>query len=126
SSRRRHTRFSRDWSSDVCSSDLFPFAPQPALANRFQPPRHSWRLRSAALTRRIAARGRDRADQAFVEPSPQQGDRQGRYFGGGPVLREPFAQDRERTGVASADIERQLFHRIDRAKPRGAVVIAPE
>src|SRR5690606_41122025 len=33
SSRRRHTRFSRDWSSDVCSSDLalisfvFPFYP---------------------------------------------------------------------------------------------------
>src|SRR5690606_39595357 len=26
SSRRRHTRFSRDWSSDVCSSDLFPDA----------------------------------------------------------------------------------------------------
>src|SRR5690606_21570716 len=25
SSRRRHTRFSRDWSSDVCSSDLLPF-----------------------------------------------------------------------------------------------------
>src|SRR5690606_40970122 len=24
SSRRRHTRFSRDWSSDVCSSDLDP------------------------------------------------------------------------------------------------------
>src|SRR5690606_40878369 len=26
SSRRRHTRFSRDWSSDVCSSDLVVFA----------------------------------------------------------------------------------------------------
>src|SRR5690606_39678907 len=26
SSRRRHTRFSRDWSSDVCSSDLSPAA----------------------------------------------------------------------------------------------------
>src|SRR5690606_8973519 len=26
SSRRRHTRFSRDWSSDVCSSDLFAFS----------------------------------------------------------------------------------------------------
>src|SRR5207302_5169074 len=26
SSRRRHTRFSRDWSSDVCSSDLLVFA----------------------------------------------------------------------------------------------------
>src|SRR5690606_39365127 len=25
SSRRRHTRFSRDWSSDVCSSDLMTF-----------------------------------------------------------------------------------------------------
>src|SRR5690606_39680082 len=25
SSRRRHTRFSRDWSSDVCSSDLWNF-----------------------------------------------------------------------------------------------------
>src|SRR5690606_40208318 len=25
-SRRRHTRFSRDWSSDVCSSDLLPAA----------------------------------------------------------------------------------------------------
>src|SRR5690606_40881965 len=25
SSRRRHTRFSRDWSSDVCSSDLGEF-----------------------------------------------------------------------------------------------------
>src|SRR5690606_40767315 len=30
SSRRRHTRFSRDWSSDVCSSDL------PDLARRAQ------------------------------------------------------------------------------------------
>src|SRR5690606_41172923 len=27
SSRRRHTRFSRDWSSDVCSSDLDPTPP---------------------------------------------------------------------------------------------------
>src|SRR2546430_11937387 len=26
SSRRRHTRFDCDWSSDVCSSDLFPAA----------------------------------------------------------------------------------------------------
>src|SRR5690606_41035753 len=26
SSRRRHTRFSRDWSSDVCSSDLLVLA----------------------------------------------------------------------------------------------------
>src|SRR5690606_40170458 len=32
SSRRRHTRFSRDWSSDVCSSDLGEFAcPCPSM-----------------------------------------------------------------------------------------------
>src|SRR5690606_39685949 len=40
SSRRRHTRFSRDWSSDVCSSDLLAsrFAhekpPQPPLGGQ--------------------------------------------------------------------------------------------
>src|SRR5690606_40585478 len=31
SSRRRHTRFSRDWSSDVCSSDLAWGAGHPAM-----------------------------------------------------------------------------------------------
>src|SRR5690606_40182979 len=34
SSRRRHTRFSRDWSSDVCSSDL-PATEENALLDRF-------------------------------------------------------------------------------------------
>src|SRR2546429_5822807 len=36
SSRRRHTRCSRDWSSDVCSSDLFPWIrlPTPSTAGR--------------------------------------------------------------------------------------------
>src|SRR5690606_40383726 len=33
SSRRRHTRFSRDWSSDVCSSDLEVLAKIRALPN---------------------------------------------------------------------------------------------
>src|SRR5690606_26273282 len=37
SRRRRHTRFSRDWSSDVCSSDLFPW-----LAFRFMRPTVIW------------------------------------------------------------------------------------
>src|SRR3712207_8447043 len=32
SSRRRHTRYWRDWSSDVCSSDLVTGAPVPQLA----------------------------------------------------------------------------------------------
>src|SRR2546430_9460185 len=33
SSRRRHTRFDCDWSSDVCSSDLRPIAPQTPATN---------------------------------------------------------------------------------------------
>src|SRR5699024_11627259 len=33
SSRRRHTRSKRDWSSDVCSSDLGPARTRPALAH---------------------------------------------------------------------------------------------
>src|SRR5258707_10337526 len=32
SSRRRHTRYWRDWSSDVCSSDLWPVRPVPGTA----------------------------------------------------------------------------------------------
>src|SRR5690606_39474609 len=38
SSRRRHTRFSRDWSSDVCSSDLVTFAESGVST----PDRRSW------------------------------------------------------------------------------------
>src|SRR5690606_30355352 len=34
SSRRRHTRFSRDWSSDVCSSDLWRMVGRGALTER--------------------------------------------------------------------------------------------
>src|SRR5439155_18135372 len=34
SSRRRHTRWPRDWSSDVCSSDLYP-AKLPSIAGYF-------------------------------------------------------------------------------------------
>src|SRR5206468_6027568 len=46
SSRRRHTRSDRDWSSDVCSSDLFKrTVPRPARAQHVLdgptvPPRH--------------------------------------------------------------------------------------
>src|SRR5690606_40300359 len=36
-SRRRHTRFSRDWSSDVCSSDLCFLVP-PVNRSRSPPP----------------------------------------------------------------------------------------
>src|SRR5690606_40850188 len=50
SSRRRHTRFSRDWSSDVCSSDL-QIIPRP------QTQRPTRGHRSALLLDRHAAGG---------------------------------------------------------------------
>src|SRR5690606_40383456 len=34
--RRRHTRFSRDWSSDVCSSDLKNYNLRPAPPGKFE------------------------------------------------------------------------------------------
>src|SRR5690606_40056524 len=46
SSRRRHTRFSRDWSSDVCSSDLHAAglaAPMDPGPDRRHPLVHAWR-----------------------------------------------------------------------------------
>src|SRR5690606_40409138 len=88
SSRRRHTRFSRDWSSDVCSSDLFDlryaeFLPSPPeMAGDEQVPgypfilpygrdigpgvfgrRHwtilGWELRSRSEERRVGKEGRE-------------------------------------------------------------------
>src|SRR5690606_40521236 len=35
-SRRRHTRFSRDWSSDVCSSDLWSPSPWLSASKSFE------------------------------------------------------------------------------------------
>src|SRR4030043_768576 len=44
SSRRRHTRCSRDWSSDVCSSDLEPGVLFLDAANRSNPVPHLYPL----------------------------------------------------------------------------------
>src|SRR5690606_39882887 len=43
SSRRRHTRFSRDWSSDVCSSDLYLSGD-----GHFRPERGRWMASSVS------------------------------------------------------------------------------
>src|SRR3712207_6902697 len=61
SSRRRHTRYWRDWSSDVCSSDL-------ALLDRLAPARHA-RHAGARLPRR-AARGRPRGERTSATSPP--------------------------------------------------------
>src|SRR5690606_40934476 len=66
SSRRRHTRFSRDWSSDVCSSDLAP-GPKICCGNPCRPiPVNCWavadigRKRSRSEERRVGKECRSR------------------------------------------------------------------
>src|SRR5690606_2291139 len=51
SSRRRHTRFSRDWSSDVCSSDL--------IAGDYMDSRGNDKLKAAAILRAFYLRNRE-------------------------------------------------------------------
>src|SRR5687768_17711523 len=64
SSRRRHTRCSRDWSSDVCSSDL------PGLSDAGPTQPHVVRRRSAAhQARDRAVQGARRRDAARPETS---------------------------------------------------------
>src|SRR5690606_40199148 len=64
SSRRRHTRFSRDWSSDVCSSDLVAeLVPRVSRTNDVADSHYSLRLnsdRSGALAGAGAGAGRAR------------------------------------------------------------------
>src|SRR5690606_40726358 len=55
--RRRHTRFSRDWSSDVCSSDL---GHEPGVSNR-ELPGHAVDERQADGQRDVDARQADDA-----------------------------------------------------------------
>src|SRR5690606_33405957 len=79
SSRRRHTSFSRDWSSDVCSSDLgLPVGPSAS----------SWLVRTLTTEgmARLAALAYDR-----IEASPEGGgtgspvEREGTSIRAGPV-----------------------------------------
>src|SRR5262249_59184790 len=42
SSRRRHTRLVSDWSSDVCSSDLYTISSEGGVTTIACPPRRNW------------------------------------------------------------------------------------
>src|SRR5438445_13397961 len=63
SSRRRHTRYWRDWSSDVCSSDLAPSDREPWRRSWASPPRTS---RPPAATRPPGARSSSRSEERRV------------------------------------------------------------
>src|SRR3989337_4539366 len=83
SSRRRHTRCYRDWSSDVCSSDL--------------------PLRAEPGDRRLAVGG-----AALEAPGRSgQSDGRGRQRGGGPgvlAAGRPAADQRARAGAGAQDV----------------------
>src|SRR5690606_20644565 len=60
SSRRRHTRFSRDWSSDVCSSDLspasYPSSPRSGVLEQTWPVRPALHCRFASFLTSLCIR----------------------------------------------------------------------
>src|SRR5690606_40330012 len=60
SSRRRHTRFSRDWSSDVCSSDLRHTCRRQARRGRLLRPPSPARGRTALPRSSRSARSEER------------------------------------------------------------------
>src|SRR3712207_9331694 len=76
SSRRRHTRYWRDWSSDVCSSDLAPRLRRPtwAASPRGGPP--FARERSARPVAPAAARSRRRTGGDRPQPAAPRGGRE--------------------------------------------------
>ena len=72
SSRRRHTRLRRDWSSDVCSSDLFTsnraggFGIQPTMINRIEWPEYCEKMRKATGKDRDVIRRRRKAVTGLI------------------------------------------------------------
>src|SRR5690349_24588368 len=72
SSRRRHTRSLRDWSSDVCSSDLGPSCSSSAAATASPPPRTTsaaCRCRSRSEERRVGKECRSRLSPEYYKRS---------------------------------------------------------
>src|SRR5207247_7790337 len=94
SSRRRHTRSTRDWSSDVCSSDLL--STQPCYPHLYElskngvnrPRRGALRVRPVD---REAAQRRRRAEVQTVQT-----DRRGPLLHGGTQIGRASCRERER------------------------------
>src|SRR5690606_12466632 len=122
SSRRRHTRFSRDWSSDVCSSDL------DHLLGRERLPATQLDLTMHPQHRAAVGRGADRHHPVQPTGARPRGDRphlQG-ITGGGPDLGpQSWGSGRKEAGCAGGH-RRLPYTRApmrastDRMRPAGA------
>src|SRR5439155_7945176 len=97
-SKRRHTRWPRDWSSDVCSSDLAPPACRQAAPPAPRAPRRAGgaacRQAGGAVLLLCGERGRDRRVRAL---SPRRG--RGRVVAARPGIGE---RPRRMSGVDTA------------------------
>src|SRR5690606_9358319 len=120
--RRRHTRFSRDWSSDVCSSDLGRAGPGHSPHASRRPGRRSRRSRSPLWQgepQRQAGRDlplplRRRGEQQLLPEAAQAGGVPGEL-----LLRVPLLRDRRRPGALSFRL-RPLLHPLRVLRPPGA------
>src|SRR5699024_7568816 len=104
SSRRRHTRSKRDWSSDVCSSDLHPHLPRPTAAVRAVHDRLRRHAQTLARPARPARRARPGARRRPRLPAAARRRRTRAGGAGGP-------------GRAARHRRCDRAHR--RARPRG-------
>src|SRR5438309_4107684 len=70
SSRRRHTRWNCDWSSDVCSSDLFLLVPE---NRRRGAPRRGWRSLASPILHKISFSRRERRNSTLLPRTDSEG-----------------------------------------------------
>src|SRR5690606_35945564 len=73
-SRSRHTRFSRDWSSDVCSSDLPGRSSRPSRVSALTSPRLSARAATAPPPRAPASPRYSRRSDPGARPGGREAD----------------------------------------------------
>src|SRR5690606_27439575 len=106
SSRRRHTRFSRDWSSDVCSSDLTP-----SIWLRCRLTSFTRRCPRSSVSRTRSA-NRDRGGKPNRAPGASEPERSAR--------RQPPRDDITRGGADRAREQQMKVRCIDRADLAGA------
>src|SRR5690606_39281079 len=93
-SRRRHTRFSRDWSSDVCSSDLFAMVMTSGLWGKWKNDQCNDYI---FLLRRSSS---EPADSTASEAMPGSGTRIPSTISRGPGLAMPDRSEERRVGKA--------------------------
>src|SRR5690625_7984321 len=105
SSRRRHTRWPRDWSSYVCSSDLFTVLPAPRVRNCTKTSTPSRSTLSRSEERRVGKECRWRWSAEHGKKRERKGGIGGQRTGRGGRGQEGRV-DGERRGVRTRE-ERQ-------------------